>query len=70
VLANSNPMPISVIVEIVWEISDTPPVAIDQFKNSAFDTASPYAFVFDESQRGEKVFFCLRWENAKGAKGP
>jgi hypothetical protein len=26
--------------------------------------------VFDESQRGEKVFFCLRWENAKGAKGP
>jgi hypothetical protein len=52
-------------VEIVWDITETAPATMDEFKNSAFDTASPYTFTFDESQRGKKVFFCLRWENAK-----
>jgi hypothetical protein len=57
-------------VEIVWDITETAPATMDEFKNSAFDTASPYTFTFDESQRGKKVFFCLRWENARGEKGP
>jgi hypothetical protein len=57
-------------VEIVWSITDSVPATMDEFKNSVFDTASPYTFTFDESQRGKKIFFCLRWENAKGDKGP
>jgi hypothetical protein len=57
-------------VEIVWDMTETAPATMDQFKNSAFDTASPYTFTFDESQRGKKIFLCLRWENAKGEKGP
>jgi hypothetical protein len=57
-------------VEIVWVIMDTVPTAMEEFQNSAFDTASPYTFIFDENQRGKKAFFCLRWENAKGEKGP
>jgi hypothetical protein len=57
-------------VEIVWDITETIPLKMEEFKNSVFDTRSPYTFTFDESQRGKKVFFCLRWENAKGEKGP
>jgi hypothetical protein len=57
-------------VEIVWDMTETAPATMDEFKNSAFDTASPYTFTFDESQRGKKVFFCLRRENARGEKGP
>jgi hypothetical protein len=36
----------------------------------AFDTRSPYTFRFEENQRGQTVFFCLRWENTTGQKGP
>lgn len=57
-------------VEIVWDMTETTPAKMEEFRNSVFDTRSPYTFSFDESQRGKKVFFCLRWENAKGEKGP
>jgi hypothetical protein len=57
-------------VEIVWDMTETTPAKIEEFRNSVFDTRSPYTFSFDESQRGKKVFLCLRWENAKGEKGP
>jgi hypothetical protein len=57
-------------VEIVWDITETVPTSMDEFKNSAFDTASPYTFTFNENQRGKRVFFCLRWENARSEKGP
>jgi hypothetical protein len=57
-------------VEIRSGLQENPPASVEELKGSAFDTASPYTFTYDESERGKKVFFCLRWENAKGEKGP
>jgi hypothetical protein len=56
--------------EIRWAILNAPPAHIDELINSAFGTRSPFTLDFDESQRGKTVYFCLRWENTTGDKGP
>ena len=56
--------------EIRWGILDAAPPSIDALTHSAFDTRTPFTMEFDESDRGKSVYFCLRWENAKGEKGP
>jgi hypothetical protein len=56
--------------EIRWAILDAPPASIDNLLHSAFDTRSPFTLEFDEPQRGKAVWFCLRWENTHGEKGP
>jgi hypothetical protein len=43
---------------------------VDGLKSSAFDTASPYAFKFDEPDRGKTLYICPCWENNKGDKSP
>ncbi|MDR2038974.1 MAG: hypothetical protein LBQ60_13710 [Bacteroidales bacterium] len=57
-------------VEIKWGIRDTPPQAVTDLLNSSFDTRTPFTLEFEENQRGKNVWFCLRWENTKGEKGP
>jgi hypothetical protein len=56
--------------EIRWEMLETPPVNVKDLTNSSFDTRSPFTLEFEESDRGKTVYFCLRWENNVGAKGP
>jgi hypothetical protein len=56
--------------EIRWAILDTPPASIEELIFSSFDTRTPFTLSFDENQRGETVYFCLRWENTRGEKGP
>jgi len=56
--------------EIRWSLLDTPPVTVNELIMSGFDTRSPYMLEFSESQRGQVVWFCLRWENTRGEKGP
>jgi hypothetical protein len=56
--------------EIRWAILDSPPTKISDLTNSAFNTHSPFILDFDEDQRGKTVYFCLRWENTRGEKGP
>jgi hypothetical protein len=56
--------------EIRWDVRDTPPTEVTDLTQSSFDTHSPYTLEFEESQRGKTVWFCLRWENTKGEKGP
>jgi hypothetical protein len=56
--------------EIRWAILDTPPVNVKDLTTSGFDTRSPYSLEFEEDQRGKTVWFCVRWENTKGEKGP
>jgi hypothetical protein len=46
------------------------PVSIADLRNSAFATATPYTFSFDEPDRGKTLYICPRWENNKGDKGP
>jgi hypothetical protein len=56
--------------EIRWAILDRPPVSIEELTRSGFDTRSPFKLMFDESDRGKTVYFCLCWESARGEKGP
>jgi hypothetical protein len=56
--------------EICWAILDHPPLSVDELIHSSFDTRSPFTLTFTESERGKAVYFCLRWENTRGEKGP
>jgi hypothetical protein len=56
--------------EIRWDVRDTPPTEVSDLTKSSFDTHTPHTLEFEESQRGKTVWFCLRWENSKGEKGP
>jgi hypothetical protein len=56
--------------EIRWAILDHPPKSVAELVNSDFDTASPFTLKFDESQRGLRLYFCLRWETTTNLKGP
>lgn len=56
--------------EIKWGISDTPVIDPDELPHSAFDTRSPFQIEFKGEERGQTVWFCLRWENTRGVKGP
>jgi hypothetical protein len=56
--------------EIRWAILDHKPAEIEELVNSDFDTRSPFSLEFKESERGRTVWFCMRWENTRGEKGP
>ncbi|MDR3308452.1 MAG: hypothetical protein LBS80_00665 [Tannerella sp.] len=56
--------------EVRWMLLETPPDSVNELTNSAFDTNSPLTLTFDDTQRGKTVYFCLRWENTRGEKGP
>jgi hypothetical protein len=56
--------------EIRWVFLDHTPASVDELTNSDFDTTSPFTLKFDESQRGRRVYFCLRWETNSNLKGP
>jgi hypothetical protein len=57
-------------VEIAWAILDEAPKSYADLVHSAFDTRSPYIFQFDLADAGKRAWFCLRWENTRGEKGP
>jgi hypothetical protein len=57
-------------VELRWALLDNPPQSVEDLTKSAFDTASPYTFKFDEGDRGKTLYICPCWENNKGEKGP
>jgi hypothetical protein len=56
--------------EIRWDKLENPPANVEDLKHSSFDTKTPLILTFEESDRGKRVYFCLRWENTKGEKGP
>jgi hypothetical protein len=56
--------------EIRWAILDHAPASVKELVNSDFDTATPFTLKFDETQRGQRLYFCLRWETTTNLKGP
>ncbi|MDR1384857.1 MAG: hypothetical protein LBJ67_13570 [Planctomycetaceae bacterium] len=56
--------------EIRWAILDAPTQNVDDLIHSSFDTHTPFTLDFNGTQRGQTVYFCLRWENTRGEKGP
>jgi hypothetical protein len=57
-------------LECLWVIAGTPPVKIEELLHSAFATKNPLELVFDEDQRGKRVYFAVRWESGTVKKGP
>ena len=56
--------------EIRWEIRSEAPLKAEDLINSDFATKTPHVFDFTGDKRGLMVYFCLRWENPTGSKGP
>jgi hypothetical protein len=57
-------------LECQWVISDTVPSKIEELLHSASATHNPLELVFDEDQRGKRLYFEVRWENGPKKKGP
>ncbi|MDR3129920.1 MAG: hypothetical protein LBU18_00050 [Treponema sp.] len=57
-------------IECLWGIMDAPPARVKDFPHSAFATRTPLELAFEEDQRGQKVYFAVRWENGTVEKGP
>jgi hypothetical protein len=56
--------------EVRWEEREDAPTKAEDLANSDFATRSPRVFVFTGDKQGRRVYFCLRWENNRGEKGP
>jgi hypothetical protein len=56
--------------EMWWKVLETPPLNEKDLTNSTFGTNSPITLSFYENDRGKMVYYCLRWENTRGVKGP
>jgi hypothetical protein len=56
--------------EFRWAILSEPPKDVEELIHSSFDTRTPFILEFKESERGKIIYFCLRWENMRGEKGP
>jgi hypothetical protein len=56
--------------ELKWGFSETPVINPDELPNSTFSTRSPFRLQVRGEDRGRTVWFCMRWENTKGEKGP
>ncbi|MHB9294604.1 hypothetical protein PilKf_00328 [Pillotina sp. SPG140] len=57
-------------IECLWVIADAPPAKIGELLHSAFATKNPLELTFDEDQRGQRVYFAVRWESGTVKKGP
>jgi hypothetical protein len=57
-------------LECLWAIAETPPKEIEELLHSSFATRSPLELVFNESDRGKRVYFAVRWESGTVKKGP
>ncbi|MDR0562071.1 MAG: hypothetical protein LBG73_05220 [Spirochaetaceae bacterium] len=57
-------------VECRWTLADAPPSNIEDLSHSEFATSSPLELTFKEEQRGQRIYFALRWENGAAKKGP
>ena len=55
---------------IRYALLDTPPTDVNELINTLFDTQTPCPIEFIESQRGQKLYFCLAWQNTRGQNGP
>jgi hypothetical protein len=56
-------------LECLWVISEAAPAKIEDLLHSEFATSTPLELVFDEDQRGKRLYFAVRWENGSAKKG-
>jgi hypothetical protein len=53
-----------------YGVLPTPPVDVNDLRESLFDTTSPCHLDFSDEQRGSRVYYCLAWQNTRGERGP
>jgi hypothetical protein len=56
-------------MELAWVMADEPPASVDDFPHSEFATRNPLDLVFDEADRGKRVYYAARWETEAAKKG-
>ncbi|MDR1218204.1 MAG: hypothetical protein LBK73_01180 [Treponema sp.] len=56
-------------LECVWAFLDEPPVKVKDLTHSEFATRSPLELMFEEDERGKKMYFAVRWETGAMKKG-
>lgn len=57
-------------VELRYGLLGVRPSGVEGWGRSCVATRGPFVLDFDEGERGGRVFFCLRWLNARGVGGP
>jgi hypothetical protein len=55
--------------ECAWMIADAPPGLVKDMTHSEFATRTPLELVFEENERGKRVYFAGRWETGAVKKG-
>jgi hypothetical protein len=56
-------------LECVWGLMEEPPMKVGDLLHSEFATKNPLELVFEEDERGKKIFFAARWETGAMKKG-
>jgi hypothetical protein len=56
--------------EMISAVLDEPPTDRSQLTESSFDTHTPLVREFPTGMSGKTLYFCMRWENTRGEKGP
>lgn len=54
---------------LVWDILDAPPENQDALNQHTMASRTPYTLIFDETERGKRVYVALRWQNERGITG-
>jgi hypothetical protein len=56
--------------EIRWALLEREPASAAELGNADFCVTTPFTLTFDEKERGQRLYFCLRWESTTNIKGP
>ncbi|GHU49867.1 hypothetical protein FACS1894200_08980 [Spirochaetia bacterium] len=56
-------------LECLWSLLDAPPERVSDLLHSTFSTATPLDLVFEDDQRGKRIYFAVRWESDTNKKG-
>jgi hypothetical protein len=56
-------------LELLWVVSEAPPAALAELIHSTFATSNPLDLLFDENERGKRVYYAARWETNRALKG-
>jgi hypothetical protein len=57
-------------LERLWAPAEEASAKIEELPHSSFATRSPLDPVFDEDERGKRLYFAVRWETGAVSKGP
>ena len=54
---------------VAWAVLDAEPKSIGDLSNQTLASRTPFMLMFDEEDRGKKLYIALAWQNARGTLG-